>query len=135
MLIFMRIETIMGLDERLVCLVAHLVRDPEGLRQNNNYPFKTSARYVWFVATEGEHAVGFIPVEMRDNCCVINNYYLADNNLFLLEPLLKEAIGHFAGKYSLQSVVHSRHKSVFEENGFAVIRTWKLYVKMQYQGR
>ena len=126
----------MGLDKRLFCLVAHLVMDPEVLRQNNNYPFKTSARYIWFVATEGEHTLGFIPVEMRDdNCCVINNYYLADDNLLLLKDLLKEKVGHFAGKCSLQSVVHSRHKSVFEENGFAVIRTWKLYVKMQYQGR
>lgn len=125
----------MGLDERLFHLVAHLVMNPEVLRQNNNYPFKTSARYVWFVAIEGKRTVGFVPVEMKNNCNVINNYYLADDDPSLLGDLLKEAIGHFAGKCSLQAVVHSRDESVFEKNGFVVVRTWKLYVKMQYQGR
>ena len=48
----MRIEKIAGSEERLCHLVAPLVTNPGVIRQNNNYPFKTSARYIWFVAIE-----------------------------------------------------------------------------------
>ena len=131
----MEVISLPGTDARLYKLVAHLVMDPDVLRQNNNYPFKTSARYIWFVAIEDERVLGFIPVEMKDNCYVINNYYVSGDDPALLAALLGEAVCHFPGKCPLQSVTHTRHLSVFEENGFVVIRTWKLYVKMEYRRR
>ena len=131
----MRIEKIAGSEERLCHLVAPLVMNPGVIRQNNNYPFKTSARYIWFVAIEDDRVWGFIPVEMKDNCYVINNYYVSGDDPALLAALLGEAVCHFPGKCPLQSVTHTRHLSVFEENGFVVIRTWKLYVKMEYRRR
>ena len=131
----MSIEVLSGIAPRLYELVAPLVMSCSVLRQNNNYPFKTSARYIWFVAIEDERVLGFIPVEMKDNCYVINNYYVSGDDPALLAALLGEAVCHFPGKCPLQSVTHTRHLSVFEENGFVVIRTWKLYVKMEYRRR
>ena len=131
----MNIEVLSGIAPRLYELVAPLVMSCSVLRQNNNYPFKTSARYIWFVAIEDERVLGFIPVEMKDNCYVINNYYVSGDDPALLAALLGEAVCHFPGKCPLQSVTHTRHLSVFEENGFVVIRTWKLYVKMEYRRR
>ena len=131
----MNIEVLSGIAPRLYELVAPLVMSCSVLRQNNNYPFKTSARYIWFVAIEDERVLGFIPVEMKDNCYVINNYYVSGDDPALQAALLGEAVCHFPGKCPLQSVTHTRHLSVFEENGFVVIRTWKLYVKMEYRRR
>lgn len=62
----MRIEKFGGTEARLYQLVAPLVMNPAILRQNNNYPFKTSAHYVWFVALEGERILGFVPIEIRE---------------------------------------------------------------------
>ena len=125
----------MGTEERLFRLVAHLVMDPEVLRQNNNYPFRTSAHYVWFVAMEDEQVLGFIPVEMKESVHVINNYHVSKGQASVLDALLKDVLDYFTGKFALQAVVHTRHLSVFEENGFVVIRTWKLYIKMEYKKR
>ena len=50
----MNIEKLHGTSTRLYQLVAPLVMSPPVLRQNNNYPFKTSDHHVWFVALEEE---------------------------------------------------------------------------------
>ena len=39
-----------GTDKKLYELVAPLVMSPEVLKQNYNYPFRTSEEYEWFVA-------------------------------------------------------------------------------------
>ena len=41
-----------GTDRRLYELVAPLVMNPDVLKQNYNYPFRTSEDFVWFVAVE-----------------------------------------------------------------------------------
>ena len=41
-----------GKDKQLYRLLAPLVMDPEVIRANNNYPFKTNDNFVWFVAWE-----------------------------------------------------------------------------------
>lgn len=46
----MEILRINGTDRRLYDVLAPLVMNPAVLRQNNNYPFKTTPRHVWFVA-------------------------------------------------------------------------------------
>ena len=44
----MEIEKLGGTTERLYRLVAPLVMKPCILRENNNYPFKTSMHHIWF---------------------------------------------------------------------------------------
>ena len=129
----MEIEKLGGTTERLYRLVAPLVMKPCILRENNNYPFKTSMHHIWFIAIEEERVVGFMPVEIKDKYAVINNYYIDKDDPDLLAALVREVIRHYAGQYKLQSVTHSRHLSVFAANGFSIIRPWKLYAKMEHR--
>ena len=46
----MQIIQLKGKDKHLYRLLAPLVMDPEVIRANNNYPFKTGEEYVWFIA-------------------------------------------------------------------------------------
>ena len=77
----MEIEKLGGTTERLYRLVAPLVMKPCILRENNNYPFKTSMHHIWFIAIEEERVVGFMPVEIKDKYAVINNYYIMPDNI------------------------------------------------------
>jgi len=129
----MRIEKIDGTANRLYRLVASLVMNPEVLRQNNNYPFKTSVDHIWYIAFKGKKVMGFIPLETRNGLGIINNYYVAGDDSAVLSSMLQEVIRETGERSGLQSVTHIRHLSVFEENGFATVRTWKLYVKMEYR--
>jgi hypothetical protein len=129
----MEIEKLGGTEKRLYELVAPLVMRPNVLRQNNNYPFKTTPKHIWFVALEEDQVLGFMPVEIKDNVAVINNYYVLGDDLLLLKDLLQKLIVSMEEEYQIQSVSHAHHLSVFQEIGFDVIRTWKLYVKMEYR--
>ena len=80
----MEIEKLGGTTERLYRLVAPLVMKPCILRENNNYPFKTSMHHIWFIAIEEERVVGFMPVEIKDKYAVINNYYIGRS--FVIMP-------------------------------------------------
>lgn len=53
----MEIIRLEGTDRKLYEWVAPLVMNPAILRQNNNYPFKTSHRHVWYLAVEGLHVL------------------------------------------------------------------------------
>ena len=129
----MKVEKLRGTERRLYELVAPLVMRPNVLRQNNNYPFKTTEQYVWFVALEGDQVLGFMPVEVKDEVAVINNYYVMGEDTGVLNTMLQKVIASFGKIYQLQSVTHIHHLSVFQESGFEVIRTWKLYMKMEYR--
>ena len=131
--IIMRIEKLGGTEERLYQLVAPLVMKPSILRQNNNYPYKTSGHHIWFVALEDEVVAGFIPVELKDRCATVNNYYIAGDDPHILTFMLQEVVCDFAREYKLQSVTHTRHLAIFQAIGFLVVRTWKLYMKMEYR--
>ena len=115
-----KIESLQGLDTRLYQLVAPLVMNPRVLRYNNNYPFKTSKNFIWYVALSDNTPIGFIPVEIRDEKAILNNYYVAGDNLDLLSD------------YVLEGVVQTPHVKIFEENGFNTIKEWKKYVKMEW---
>lgn len=129
----MVIEKLTGTDVRLYQLVAPLVMKASVLRQNNNYPFKTSVHHVWFVALDNEVVVGFIPVEQKGENAVINNYYIYEEQHSVLALMLQEVIRDLSGEFKLQAVTHTRHIPVFQECGFFTTRTWKLYVKMEYR--
>ena len=53
---------VQGTEKRLYQLIAPLVMNPDVLSANNNYPFKTTEQYVWFIAIDKKSVVGFMPV-------------------------------------------------------------------------
>lgn len=120
-----------GTDRRLYELVAPLVMNPDVLKQNYNYPFRTSEDFVWFVAVEKRKVIGFIPVEEKKKECIINNYYVEDNNESTLKLLLEKIISNAAAGKELTSVTFMEHCSLFKELGFSEEKVWTRYVKMK----
>ena len=120
-----QIIELQGTEKRLYQLVAPLVMNPEVLKQNYNYPFRTSESFVWFVAVDGKEVVGFIPRE-----AVINNYYIRNNNAEVLKALLEKVIAKMDKDKYLSSVTFVEHQEIFKELGFSVEKEWKRYVKM-----
>mgnify|MGYP004660595303 CR=1 FL=1 len=131
----MKIEHYNGVDDELFLKVARLVMNPDVLRENNNYPFKTSERFIWFVASEEEQVIGFMPVELKKNSMLVNNYYVSKGNSDVLDALLKAVIQSNEADENLQAVVLSRDIAIFQMNNFDVIREWKLYVKMKWHSQ
>ena len=108
-----------GTDRRLYELVAPLVMNPDVLKQNYNYPFRTSEDFVWFVAVE------------KKKECIINNYYVEDNNESTLKLLLEKVISNTTAGKELTSVTFMEHCSLFKELGFSEEKVWTRYVKMK----
>lgn len=125
------IEQINGLDKHLYELVAPLVMDPEVLKQNRNYPFKTSKNHEWFIAKDKGQVIGFLPLEIREKQAIINNYYTKEENQNVLSRLINKAIKFSKDNFILVSVTQSQHITTFVKNGFTVDREWKNYVKMR----
>ncbi len=125
-----------GKDKHLYRLLAPLVMDPEVLRANNNYPFKTTENYVWFIAMKERKVVGFVPVEQKSGKkAVINNYYVNAEKTEredILSALLVAAITEFSqDKWMLHSVTLVQDKEIFEQFEFASLdKNWTRYVKM-----
>lgn len=128
----MNILKLQGLDGRLFDLVAPLVMNPAVLRQNNNYPFKTTRNHVWYIAMDEQRVLGFMPVKMTltNNC--IDNYYISGDNSSVIEVLLDRIIHDFSSDGSLVAVVHERHVEDFSMKNFIPYVEWKKYVKMRY---
>lgn len=119
-----------GTEKRLYQLVAPLVMNPKVLKQNNNYPFRTSENFKWFVAVEGKKVVGFLPLEHKKSEAIINNYYVKDNNTEVLKALLEKVIDSVEKDKLLTSVTLVEHQDLFLESGFSVEKLWRRYVKM-----
>ena len=128
----MNILKLQGLDSRLFGLVAPLVMNPAVLRQNNNYPFKTTRNHVWYIAVDEERVLGFMPVKMTltNNC--IDNYYVSGDDSSVIEGLLDRIIHDFSSDGSLVAVVQERHVEDFSSKSFIPYVEWKKYVKMRY---
>jgi hypothetical protein len=126
----MDIIKINGEDQRLYCLVAHLIMDKKVLAYNLNYPYKTSQEYKWFIATDNGNALGFIPVKLKGRKAIINNYYVADDDKEVFSGLLKEIIQEFLPDFEIESVVQIRHIPYFEQAGFSITLYWTRYAKM-----
>ena len=125
-----QIIELQGTEKRLYQLVAPLVMNPEVLKQNYNYPFRTSESFVWFVAVDGKEVVGFIPLEHKKSEAIINNYYIKENNAEVLKALLEKIIAKMDEDKQLSSVTFVEHQDIFKELGFSVEKEWKRYVKM-----
>ena len=103
-----------GTDKKLYELIGPLVMSPAVLRQNNNYPFKTGNKYVWYVATEDDQVSGFIPVKRTSTYYhVIDNYYIKGDSEPVLCRLLAEVIADKADQGELWAVTHKRHVEQF----------------------
>ena len=126
-----QIIQLQGKDKRLYELVAPLVMNPEILKQNYNYPFRTSEDFVWFVAVDKKKVIGFIPVEEKKKEYVINNYYIESNNEDTLKLLLEKVISETNTSKELTSVTFMEHSSLFKDLGFSEEKIWTRYVKMK----
>jgi hypothetical protein len=120
-----------GEDRQLYERVAHLVMNEKVLSYNLNYPYRTSSRYVWFVAVDNDHTLGFMPVKLEAGKAKINNYYVADDNGEVFSALLKKIIMTLPTNCELESITQLRHVPDFEKNGFAIVLNWKRYAKMK----
>lgn len=60
-----KVKRMAGTSQELYKCVAPLVMNPEILKYNHNYPFKTNESFSWFVAFRQGKVVGFFPVEVR----------------------------------------------------------------------
>lgn len=127
----MTVEILTGTEDRLYELVAHLVMNPDVLKQNRNYPFKTSEAFIWFVTIENEEVVGFLPVEIRETNAIINNYYALEEDLKILDAMIKKASEYFHKDYTLISITQNQHIQAFIPNKFVIDHEWKNYVKMR----
>ncbi|WP_291595267.1 hypothetical protein [Bacteroides sp.] len=125
-----------GKDKHLYRLLAPMVMDPEVIRANNNYPFKTSEEYVWFIAIKDKEVMGFVPVEQKSRKkAVINNYYVkleGTEREEILSQLLPAIIAEFdSGSWLLNSVTLIQDKETFEKFEFiSMDKKWTRYVKM-----
>ena len=126
-----QIKQLMGTDRRLYELVAPLVMNPDVLKQNYNYPFRTSEDFVWFVAVEKRKVIGFIPVEDKKKEYVINNYYIKERNVDTLKLLLEKVLEKQGEESSLTAVSFVEDRDVFSELGFLEDKVWTRYVKMK----
>lgn len=121
-----------GVDKKLYELVAPLVMNPAIIRQNNNYPFKTSRNHTWYIAVENELVTGFIPVKTGTTTLLIDNYYISGDSTTVIECLLNKIIADFNEPGILSALVHKRHIDVFKKHGFQTTKIWSKYDKMQY---
>ena len=120
-----------GTSPELYSCIAPLVMNPEILKQNYNYPFRTSEDFVWFVAIDKKNVIGFIPVEEKKKEYVINNYYVEGNNEDTLKLLLEKVISETDSSKELTSGTFMEHCSLFKELGFSEEKVWTRYVKMK----
>ena len=114
----MQIKQLHGTEEELYRLVAPLVMDPVVLKQNYNFPFRTSVRFEWLVALgEEEEVLGFLPTECKRTERVINNYYVKGKEAEILSALLTVAVKVFEDRV-LAAVVFKEDVDTFRSLGF-----------------
>ena len=64
-----------GVSPELYLAVGRLVLSPRFLRENNNYPYKSSRMFIWHVLYSKGKVVAFMPVEKKlDSGYKIDNY-------------------------------------------------------------
>lgn len=121
-----------GTSPELYGSVAPLVMNPEVIKYNHNYPFKTNESFIWFVAFQKKKVVGFLPVEIRKKAAVINNYYVEQDDEEVFKNLLEAVEEAFRGTDKvLEAVVQKIHESYFGAQDFEIERTWSVYLKMK----
>lgn len=121
-----------GTDSKLYALIAPLAMNPAILRQNNNYPFKTSGRYKWYIAMSDGRVTGFMPLKKNGAQLLIDNYYISGDDSSIIDTLLGAITGDIPPDSSLEALVHKRHADDFRRNRFLTGKEWTNYEKMHY---
>lgn len=129
----MNIIRLEGTDNRLYPLIGPLVMNPAVIRQNNNYPFKTSKNHIWYIAVSDQNVIGFIPLKRKGTSCHIDNYYIQGDNPDTINELLRQLIEDLKPETVLTALVHKRHIDLFTEYRFQTEKEWTLYDKMEYK--
>ncbi len=127
----LQIIQLQGTDPQLYPLVGPLVMNPKVLKQNYNFPFRTNAHFLWFIATEAGEVLGFMPVEQKKSERVINNYYVKDRNPEILKSLIQKVLESPSDELPLSAVSFIEDKEIFQEEGFSEEKLWTRYVKMK----
>jgi hypothetical protein len=116
-----------GDDSSLFPLIGPLVMNANVLKANNNYPYKTSERHLWHIALDTEgNVLGFMPMEIRRTRCLVDNYYVADNDKQVMSRLLHAISKH----YDIDAMVQVQHAEDFAAVGFEAELPRVKYVKM-----
>ena len=111
----MEILQLDGLEPQLFNLIGPLAMNPKVLRANNNYPFKTTERFQWYIAVEDNDVTGFVPVEQKSGGYVINNYYVHNDD----QEVLVELLGAVKPKNNLYAIVQTKPRSYFFQLWFS----------------
>lgn len=125
------IKQLHGTEEELYRLVAPLVMNPAVLKQNYNFPFRTSENFEWFVGLDEEEQVaGFMPVECKRTGCIINNYYIKGKEVETLTALTRQAVEALQDK-PISAIAFREDEETFRQLGFVAEKQWTRYVKMR----
>ena len=125
----MEVISLPGTDARLYKLVAHLVMDPDVLRQNNNYPFKTTPQHTWYICIRDEEVVGFMPAKATSGGLYLDNYYISNDEREVLETIIKYLLS--VSDKPITALCHKRNTEVFRNHGFITCTVFAQYNKMQ----
>lgn len=126
---YMETISLHGTDDRLYQLVARLVMNPDVLRWNNNYPFRTSPQYTWHLCMTDGGVAGFMPVKNTAGGLYLDNYYVANDDREVLEALISHILS--TSDKSVTVLSHKRHTEVFRRHGFVTITVFAQYDKLQ----
>ena len=131
----MEIIRLKGTAKRLYTLVGPLVMDADVLKQNNNYPFKTSEGHTWYVAIDEKKKVkGFMPFVVKGGKKVyIDNYFLQDDDTSTADALIDYITDDWFPEYTVTILAHKRHAELFRRNHFVTTKEWKNYETMEYE--
>lgn len=130
-----KIRIFKGKSPELYLAVGHLILSPACLRENNNYPYKSSRMFTWHVLYHEENVVAFMPVERKiDGSYKIDNYYATpekDRGSQLLK-LLKSVIKETGDKsHPLRATVQKRDTGIFKYIDFISVRETRRYTMME----
>ena len=124
----MKILRLNGTDKKLYALVAPLVMNPAVIRQNNNYPYKTSSKYMWHLMVEKDEVIGFIPLKPTLNGYCIDNYYYKLDTPEIFEKLLDDILE--AGYQELTATAQKCDVNAFTKRGFTLLTELSKYSKL-----
>ncbi|MDR1683053.1 MAG: hypothetical protein LBS25_06670 [Candidatus Symbiothrix sp.] len=115
-----------GTDKLLFSLVGPMVMTPAVLAANDNYPFRTTEKHVWYVAVRGKkNVLGFLSVV---NNTIGNDY--VNKNLKLLEALLNQAITDQPKGSTLYFMAGKNELPLLEEMGFLIDKETVNYTRV-----
>jgi len=127
------ILSLAGTDDRLYELVARLVMDPDVLRFNNNYPFKTTPQYTWHICIVNGEVAGFMPAKKTAHGLYVDNYYIRDDDSEVLDALIRNVLS--STDRAVTALCHKRHAETFHSHGFITCTVFAQYNKMQTTNR